>query len=110
MNKPFFRMQWAMIALTLTACGPSTAPTEGDKAGVRQTPDGMAPTRADELNALIQEVRDHLAEDRTAQAQAAMSRLRALKDGLPPDRQADIDRLDAMFADESSTTDTPFNH
>ena len=110
MNTSFFYTQWTLIALTLAACDPSSTPTDADRVGDRQPPGRMASSRPDELGRLIDEVKDHLAEHRTAQAQAAVTRLRALKDHLPTHRQIEIDRLDAIFADESSAMTLPFKH
>lgn len=99
-----------LIALMLTACDPPPAPTGGDRIGTPQPSGRMASSRPDELARWLDEAKDHLAENRASQAQAAMNRLRALRNSLPPERQIEIDRLDAMFADNSSATDIPFKH
>ncbi len=99
MNRSFFHICWMLIALMLTACDPPPASTEGDRVGTLQPSGGMASSRPDELAGWLNEVKDHLAENRTDQAQAAMNRLRALRSSLPAERQIEIDRLDALFAD-----------
>lgn len=110
MNKPFFHPCWALIALMLTACDPPPAPTAADRVETPQPSGGMASSRPDELARLLNETKDHLAENRTDQAQKTMNRLRMLKSSLPAERQLDIDRLDAMFADDSSLIALPFKH
>lgn len=97
MHHIFQKACWALLALTLVGCDQS-APIDADQAA--PPPDALELARSDAASALIAQIREHLAEDRPAQAQAAMNRLQTLRDGLPPDRQADIDRLDAMLVDE----------
>ncbi len=93
MTRPFCTYFLLSAAVSLSAC--HNAPE----------PPAVAPEQV--ATGLIAEVRTQLANDQVESARAALNQLQPLAASLPAPLQAEIARLEAMFADQTPPTAAP---
>ncbi len=84
---------WLLIVtLALSACEQEVNAPEHISAPA-SNPDQIV----DEIGTEIRRIKDLLLDDQLADAERALDDLKRLRFSLPPERQIEIDRLDAVF-------------
>lgn len=63
----------------------------------------MSDAVVDQSRVMIEQVKEFLAADKQEMARELMDKLVALKDALPEDVRAEIERLEAMFSGETAS-------
>ncbi len=95
-----YAWQWLAAVLVLAGCDRQTDHGEQGGQAAGEASERATASGSDQIGAMLRRLKDLLADGQTREAERLMRELERMRPNLSASRQAEIDRLDAMFAGE----------